>query len=134
MKRIALFLFTLISATSLNAVQYKNALEEPPPSDSPVGVYLLFQKAAAKEDLPAMRSFSTGHILSMLENKEAAERYTSKAKDIDWSKPIMWAHKIDGESAKIGVRYKRISDGRTFNVKLYCRQVDGKWKFSGTKD
>lgn len=132
MKKTILTLLILIATVSLNAAQYRNALEEPPTSDSPVGVYLQFQKAAAKEDLEAMRSLSTGHVSSMLEHEKAVKNYMTRAKDIDWSKPIMWAHKIDGDIAKIGIKYKQITNGKTFNVMSYSKKVDGMWKFSGT--
>lgn len=129
MKKIYLLVFTLFSAVTVNAASYKNLLDEPPESNSPVGVYIKYLKAAAKEDLEAMRSLSTGLVRRHLEKEELAQKDMERAKDVDWSKPIMWAHRIDGDSAKIGIRYKRISDGRTFNVKRACQLVDGVWKF-----
>ncbi|MEO1856567.1 MAG: hypothetical protein ABGY95_04275 [Rubritalea sp.] len=130
MNRFVILLISLMSCASLHAIDYKNLLEEPPASDSPAGAFVFFQKAAAKGDLERMYELSTGTVYRVIkESEESRANFIERAKDIDWKKPIEWAQKVEGDTAKVAFRYRLVSNGRRSGHTVDFSKVDGKWKY-----
>lgn len=128
-KILATLLFIMTYAASMHAVTFKNLLEEPPPSDSPAGVYLMFLKAANNDDIETMKANSTGYVLRQMDKEETLKSYIDRAKSLDWSKPVTWAQKIEGDTAKVAYVFKLKENGRTFRSKIKLSKVGGVWKY-----
>lgn len=118
-----------VAPLSLSAVVFKAFAEEPPAVGSPADVYISFLKAGSLDDVETMRVHAHGYVLRQLDKEETKKSYIDRAKDIDWEKPMNWAQKIDGNSAKVAVNYYLKSNGRLWRSKIKMSNVDGHWKY-----
>jgi len=124
-------LIALLLATSemALAIEYKDILEEPPPPNSPAGVFILYKKAALNEDIGMMRSLAHGTVARFIEASEAnVQREIEKAQWIDWTKPVKWAQQIEGDHGKVIFKFLR-RDGRNSSARMDFTLIDGQWKY-----
>lgn len=129
MKKLVLFFFALMLAASTHAAAPKDLGTNPPEVGSPADVWIVYKKAAAKEDIEQMRALVAGTRARAIEHADGFQFEVERAQDIDWEKPMKWVQKIEGDTAKVGFQFTMKSSGRRSFDRVNFSKVDGVWKY-----
>ena len=105
------------------------ALEEPE-ADTPAAAALSYLLSASEGDLEAMIALSFGTPNTLLKDIGLESTLVTNAKNIDWSKPVLWAQKYEGESGKVAFRYFLKDSGQKSGKRMSMQKIDGVWKYS----